>query len=574
MSQPASFPLRTCGMIAFLATVAIGWNLSSPAPLPAGKSKPAGPQTKHGDRRERTTRSLAAEAASKRMGSIRATADPQARMLATLSLAHSLDPADFAAWVDGGWFNLRGGPELMMFTKILMDRWEAEDPEGLLAWAAKNKNGEGIGIMQRWAEKEPQRLLAWFQEHRDDETEVRMLRLIAKQSPELAIQRLREMAQAGMAEDAMRNARGLMNILSIKSPAALEGLIASLPPDLKIQAESVLSKKRLDASFSEEIRALWDHPDGWRIFSSMENSPETWKELMGELGNLPDEWRRLMASNSYQFVQYDAKAWLTMDLGSVGFSPSEIRSVRTQALQNVAYSDPALAIGPLAEGGIEPGMRKHILESVFRSGNQPELKELVAQLPEEDRKLADELLAGREEIRTLGVSEDSTPRELLEKIVTMDTGSIGEDSNVPIPGSWDRGKLEELAKGFSALPADQKTKAANLITGNAEYNTAPPGLKGAALRHLAEQPDAASDGQGKGFESLTAKISNHAVTMAEEDPAEAASWVGSLPAGEARTWAQRNVLKNWSQYDPDAAAAWEKSFSSQDREALGKLGRR
>lgn len=574
MSPSSVFPLGTCGMLAFLVTAAIGWNLSSPPPMPLGKNPSAELQTKHGDRRERTTLSLAAEAASKRMGSIRAAADPEARMLATLSLAHSLDPADFAAWVDGGWFNLRGGPELMMFTKVLMDRWEAEDPEGLLAWAAKNKSGEGIGIMKRWADKEPQRLLAWFQKHRDDETEVRMLGLIAKQSPELAIQRLREMVQVGMAENAIRNARGLMNILSLKSPAALEGLIASLPPDLKIQAESVLSKKRLEASFSEEIRSLWDRPDGWRIFSSMENSPETWKKLMGELGNLPEEWRRLMASNSYQFVRHDAKAWLTMDLDAVGFSPSEIRSVRTQALQNVAYSDPALAIGQLAEGEIEPGMRKHILESIFRSGNQPNLRELAAQLPEEDRKLADELLAGRDGIRVLGVSEDSTPQEMLEKIVTMDTGRVGTDTNFPIPQSWDRAKIEALAKGFSALPADQKTKAANLITGNAEYNTAPPGLKGAALRYLAEQPDAASDGQGMGFESLTAKISNHAVTVAEEDPAEAASWVGSLPPGEARTWAQKNVLKNWSQYDPDAAAAWKKSFSVADRDALGKLGPR
>lgn len=571
--SPATFPLGTCGLLAFLATAGIGWNLSTPAALPIAEKGTEGPETRHANRPGRVPRSVAAEAAARRMGSIRAAANPEARMLATLALAESLGPADFAAWVDGGWFDLRGGPELMMFTKILMDRWEAEDPEGLIAWAEKNNNGAGTAVMERWAAKDPQRLLAWFQNHRNDLLEVGMLGRIAGHSPELALQRLREMAQAGMPENAMRNTGGLMLALAGKSPAALEAILESLPADLKFGAESALSRKRLEASFSEEIRNLWDRPDGWRIFASMNGSPEIIRKLMGELGNLPDEWRRMLVSNPYNFVRADsAREWLETDLEGAGFSAPEIEGIRGHALRNLAYRDPAGTIEQLGLMEIDPRVRKEILEAVFRN-NHENLEKLAEQLPEEERQMAEALMGWRQESRSVRADAKTTPEELLGKIVALDPAHIGSGSHFPFLDKWDRGKIEALTNGFGALPEDQKTRAATFITANAEYSAAPPELQGAALRYLAAQPDATSGGKEKGFESLTAKVSNYVTNLAEKDPGAAASWVGSLPPGEARTWAQKNLLKNWAQYDPDAAAVWEKSLPATDRDALEKIKR-
>lgn len=570
MSQSPVFPLATVGVVAFLATAGIGWNLFTPAAPQVADSRAGVLETKHADRPGRTARSVVAEAAARRMGSIRAAADPEARMLATLSLAESLSPADFAAWVDGGYFDLRGGPELMMFTKILMDRWQEEDPEGLLAWAAKNKNGEGAGVMEQWATKDPQRLLEWFRNHRNDQEEIRLLGKIAGHSPELAFQRLREMAEHGMTENAMRGSSNLMNMLAGKSPAALEGMLASLPADLKIHAESALSKKRLEASFDEEIRNLWERPDGWRIFTNM-RSQEMNKKLIGELGNLPDEWRRLMVSNPYEFVRGDnAKDWLKKDLTEVGFSASDIKSIRGTALQHLSYTDPTATIEQLGMMEIGPQARKEILEQVFRS-NAGNLRELAAQLPEEDQKMVNAMMDSRQESRSVSANGKTTPDELLEKIVALDPAHVDKGSIFPSLDSWDRGKVNALANGFTALPDDQKKRAASFITANGDYNRAPPELQGVALRYLAGQPDAAAGGKEKGRDGLTAKISFHAAGLATTDPEAAVSWVGSLPPGEARSWAQKNLLKTWIQFDPEGAGNWKKSLSPAERETMEKL---
>lgn len=571
MSQSSTFSIAPFGALAFLATAGIGWNLFMPAAPQAEENRTEGPETKQASRPGRTARAVAAETAAMRMGSIRAARDPEARMLATLALADSLSPSDFAAWVDGGYFDLRGGPELMMFTKILMDRWRAEDPEGLLAWAEKNKNGAGAAVTEQWAAKDPQRLLAWFQSHRNDQAEISLLGQIAAHSPELALQRLREMTEAGMAGNAMRSSHALMKVLADKSPAALQAMLASLPADLKIHAESALGRKRLEASFSEGIRNLWDRADGWRIFTNME-SPEMNKKLMGELANLPAEWRRLMASNSYQFVQGgNARDWLKNDLTEAGFSDSEVKRIRGTALEQLSYIDPAATIGQLGVMEIEPDTRRQILEQVF-SSNAGNLRELAEQLPEDEKKRAIAMIDGGRESRLVSANAKTTPAELLEKIVALDPGNVGKNSVFPQLDSWDRGKVEALTKGFTALPADQKTRAAGFITANADLATAPSELQGAALRYLAGQPDAAAGGKETEENTLTAKVCTHAARLATADPVAAASWVGSLPAGEARSWAQSNLLNGWVQYDPEAAASWKKSLSPAEREAIEKIG--
>jgi len=121
MNLSAPLPLKSGGLLAFLATGIIGWQLAASS-APAAKGDPImATVTKHTPRPARPSRSGAADAAGRRIGSIRAVADPEVRILATISLAESLSPAEFAAWMDGGWFNLRGGDDFF------------QNPDGTLA---------------------------------------------------------------------------------------------------------------------------------------------------------------------------------------------------------------------------------------------------------------------------------------------------------------------------------------------------------------------------------------------------------------------------------------------------------
>jgi hypothetical protein len=47
-----------------------------------------------------------------------------------------------------------------------------------------------------------------------------------------------------------------------------------------------------------------------------------------------------------------------------------------------------------------------------------------------------------------------------------------------------------------------------------------------------------------------------AAQWAQVDPRGAAAWVESLPEGEHREWAARNVVMNWARYGEEEARAW------------------
>src|SRR5690606_31452129 len=129
----------------------------------------------------------------------------------------SISPADFAAWRDQDWFDLRGGPELMVFHNILMDRWQREDPEGLLTWALANRNGAANQLAKEWAANDPQRLLAYFKLHPNPATEIEMLANVAAGAPDLALQRLVELVAAGLPVDALESSGELLEALAGKS---------------------------------------------------------------------------------------------------------------------------------------------------------------------------------------------------------------------------------------------------------------------------------------------------------------------------------------------------------------------
>ena len=91
MKHPA---LRLAALVLFASTSVIGWKLAEPEAGPSRTEAQEGQV--NGKRTERATRhprSAAADKAGKRMASIRLSGSPEARMRATVDLAHSLSPA-------------------------------------------------------------------------------------------------------------------------------------------------------------------------------------------------------------------------------------------------------------------------------------------------------------------------------------------------------------------------------------------------------------------------------------------------------------------------------------------------
>jgi len=115
-----------------------------------------------------------------------------------------------------------------------------------------------------------------------------------------------------------------------------------------------------------------------------------------------------------------------------------------------------------------------------------------------------------------------------------------------------------------------------------------PALQGAALRVLIANPEPAPKSTEPNFDPAQARrlpdgtiitptelppsesasigqASEFAIRWAKQDPTAASDWVQSLPAGNTRLWAQKNLAANWAQLDPDATDRWLSTLPAAER---------
>jgi hypothetical protein len=582
-SNRITFP--ALALLGFSAAAGVGWNWGdAPSPSSAASVAPSSPERDNRPlRRVRLSSGPRGEAAQ-RLERVRNARTPEERMRATVDLANSLPPSEFAAWMDGGWFNLRDGPGLTLISKIIAERWKNEDPEGLVAWCLKNKSGEASAIFAEWAQTDPRRVLDFFKAHSDDRAELQALGHIAKTNPSLALQRLQELA-SGLSLNELGFASGLIEVLAKQSPAALEAALESLPKPLKSQAEVQIIGQRLRDSFDTEFEKLTARADGSKILQAILNQGDR-EVLQGKifenLAKLPASWHHSIASSSYQFIsESTAPRWVGADLEGMGFSSTQAENIRSQALSRMAYRQPDLTLKLLGQSELSENVRKNVIQNVFRSlRDKPEKAEaLLTQLAsDEERQTA---RSSMESIRYEQVAKIDKPAEWLEAVAALDPKPGAAYQYVEMIRNWDQEKLTVLSDQFKSMPDDSKTILANLIASSSLHGINGP-LAGDAIRYLIQNPaadlsEATEDPFGpRGGNPAHNSIrlaSNYVQSIAQNDPAAASEWIHSLPAGEPKLWAQKNLHSLWSQYDPKAADQWMKSLPAASQTQLKGLGK-
>ncbi len=346
----------------------IGWNFGgNSVEKPTLDSQPASTRSSRPERPARIRPGPTGEVAQ-RLEGIRTASNAADRMRATIALARSLPPAEFAKWLNAAWFTPHGGMEDFVFTRILMERWAKEAPEGLLVWGLKNESDEADTLLNTWAETEPQRILDFFKNHPDDEKELDVLSEIASKHPELALRRLQEMLAAGISSHGTHMAGYVLRELAEKSPAALEAVLDTLPSSLKPVAERYLIGQKMQNSFTAEFQKLLARPDGAELMVGILSDSAGLKgRLIEELANFPPSWRARIASDARYFLgEADAAKWAAADLEEAGFTAAQAKEVRTEAASRLSYHQPELALKALAELDLEPEKRNEILSSLFR----------------------------------------------------------------------------------------------------------------------------------------------------------------------------------------------------------------
>jgi hypothetical protein len=501
------------------------------------------------------------------MKTIREAGSPEGRMRATIELANTLPVSELGDWLDGRWFDTGEGFDLTLFNKIAKHRWQQEDPEGLLLWSFKN--GAETGILNEWIVSDPRRMIDFYRRNPNDQMEVISLTQVAKTNPALAIERLQEMIGRGMSRDASYYEQQLLTQLAAKSPAELEAAFASLPAAWQAKAEAALVGERLKTSFDDEIRKLWARPDGWKLFESSGSSLGIGAKLLGELENLPASWKAGMASNFYRYLNSsNAEQWIDADLEGGGFTDEQAKRIRMGAMQNLSAQKPELILNYLGEMEMDENDRRNLISNVFANAmrNPGKAEELMALLDsEEDRSVAQAYIDQRNQPQVAAVKVEEPAEWLAQAAEIEHPGSSYQFMS--LLRNWDQEKIGELTGQFRAMPDQGKAKIAELLSGQSYGGMElAPSLQGEAIRYLVSNLDNVTEGhQAIVVTEWTRLVSNHAVRWAAKDPVAASEWVQTLPAGEPRLWAQKNLAKNWALYDPQAAGQWVASLPADAR---------
>ncbi|MDB6076833.1 MAG: hypothetical protein JWO82_580 [Akkermansiaceae bacterium] len=560
------------GALAFAGMAAFGWLLeahrmggnsgsSSTDPvalMPGRRTKPQGTP----------------EDVIRKVRAIRNLQDPVERMRATIALARSLSPGEIERWLDHGWFTFHSGPELIVFTNLVRERWTNADPASYTRWSIANQISLAGGAWADWARKDPQAALSFLKDQPIGSL-IQLLSNAAEKEPALALEAYRNLLSRGVTAGTQNYSLSFFQQLVKKDPAALEGLLSSLPPALQTQAEMALAGPKLATSFSTEIRKLWERPDGWQIFQgSMGYDPKTGEKLLSELKNLPSSWRASLISYGYGVTTNNALQWYQADLDGAGFSATQCRQLRSNAIQTLSNQNPGQAIDLIKSGDFSDQERKGLMANLISmlSSYPDKTEAALAKLdPGEERQQAQTMLDQYAALRS--TPKTNNPSDWLEKVTATDVPRGAGYSLVYALREWGPDELGQLRESFQTLPDDNRKKVAEaLVSGNGSYSDM--GLRGDAISYLLNHPDdPAQPGtrRNRTFRSPDLQLaSQYAVDLGRKDPASAGSWVQSLPSGEAQNWAQKNLASTWAQYDPDAAGRWVQSLPAGNRAEVQK----
>jgi hypothetical protein len=565
-SLSTSLPVKAGAVLGFLTLAVVGWNLGDPPP--ENESVHSERKSRRGNRSKSTGPDALA---MQRLAAIRAAGTPEARLRATLAVAGSLSPAEIASWLGGGWFDVKGGPERMIFRSVLLARWCESDPEGALAWSLKNSVKPEGAVISSLAANEPERLIDFFKKHPHEAAELEALQAVAGTRPDLALDRLREIATAAKSQDLRSEFSGVLLQLAETSPAGLEAALGTLPPRWRTEAEAALCGRRLATSFSAEVRTLENLPGGLnRFINSLRQDPDLKEKLWDGLADLPPMWREEISDSSSYIRREDTGKVLDADLAGHGFTPRQAEKLRENALELMAWYDPEDALTRMAGMELSASQRQSLIDRMFRrlGRDQNRAEGLIVRLDsEEQRERAREtLISGRAElIRRFGGSSEIKavdPTEWLEQIGGIDPqDTAGSAPYLHQMAEWSPDKHAALGRQFEALPDDRKKQVAQMISRSGGNSP----VTGDAIRYLLANPEARPDGRNGDEVDPVRMASQYATQLAARNPAAAGEWAESLPAGTAKLWAQINVARNWAVYDPKAAGQWVESLPANAR---------
>jgi hypothetical protein len=508
--------------------------------------------------------SAASRPTDEAMAPLRAAKDRWTAIHAAIQLARSIPPRERQEWLEGVRFRHADPLVVEMFKTELEELLFQEDPYALVAaQIASGKQSAGAHLT-RLAKLDPAKLIAFGQAAADPVHGRRMI-------------------FAGMTELVTSDPATVLK-LALEFPPPVDG--NELPKDmvrLLAKAGGNDAEKLLDLSdargdrwrsmlraaaaqatvtknFAQGLQWIAAQPDAGVLFKSlfsvggisMEEMKTNARKIAENLGALPPEFvatvRRAAFANSWP-LSYDISGaediWLAADLKRLGFPAKEQSRIRLDAMRSLVWQDAATVAKYLADPAFlaAEDRKALLLDLQVRQlqGMRPMAPEILAALGEADRKLLAEAEA---KFRSNQQQAPKGPLSVPEQIVASMTEKGSEALHLQVV-NWGPEQMDEaLAYIRGAKPEILKEMVKRI-----QRTGAPPLPLAAELYRLALVNNMATP-------KVREELIETSIHWGSRQPAKAAAWVETLPAGPERLCSIQNVAAQWSAGDPSGAAAW------------------
>ncbi|WP_035608707.1 hypothetical protein [Haloferula sp. BvORR071] len=563
-------PLFAWGLAAFAFAAGAGW-------LAGGMINPA-PAAAHGEAAVKASARKMAKASPQRMpdqvkaamAAIRNAATPEERQRATIQLARRLPVDQLALWYKRNWFDLEGGMEETIFETITRERWLAEDPEGLLGYTLERErndlHNDTRELAGAWARRDPDAAFGFLVEKKGDDDFGYLLtgmgQALAKENPARVLAELGKLYRDPAFNEGFGELGDLFEALGEAAPDAFVHELAAWHEPIRGHALEKYTRTALKKDFAGTVAGLTGVENGSKlVLDAIRYDQDLEKQVAASRASFPPAWFAEIASSlAYRVVAENPGQWLAEDLAAAGFSAAQTKEMRDAAIELMARDPRRLAslLGEIAWTGDERNIA--VSKALQAFPNAEDAAAWAAGLSDPQDIAAAQSSLEWQAKQALEKQRDKSPGSWVDKW-SENASSFDYWATEPL-AKWTQQDAIAAAKAFDELPDERKQLLATKLESRSKL---PEPLQAQALGYLVEKTDAANQ---SAIQRLNRTTCEFAARWGASDPESGGKWVRSLPAGEIRSWAAKNLAAAWAEQEPAAARHWAASLPSAERTAV------
>ncbi len=531
-----------------------------------GGASPAGPVTEPPCNRKLRVSELPPEVRL-RVRQVRQAHPSVERLRQVVMLATNLPLADFPTWLAGDYLAFLDDGIESVFDQILIDRWLAADPAGGASWLLEHGRASAAKAVTAWARVDEAAAVAMVKSLPAAERGAAASALVVavgKRSVPEALDLLDELR--GPAFDS----RDVVGRLARQDREAVLDYAAATTGDLRRGLLTEVAGAWLEQDLRWVVAMLQREGLGPEVFEQLANSREygsTGLTVLRQAAFLPPGWLEELSDRSLLTSGCEIE-WLKLKTGKPGLPKVILQKLQIQAAATPWWYNDKRDTGiKLVEHGDWLPLQA-----------RTKIAETLAQRWQDDPAAASQWVASLEgDLRSAGekglvklksdISAAKQAAQLKTPAEVMGALASGTLTDLPSGGvEWGAAETADAVRLAERLAPAQV--AGLLGTIENDHGSLPRPVLGAILSQAFAVPLATGPGRETFERERVRAACRLAAGWASTAPAQAAAWVQTLPAGEARLWAAKNVARQWQDYSTAETHDWAAKLPEPERKAV------